>query len=81
MNFSLAMYGALALFWLALAGMILLGYHERIIGQAEPWKQYLVAGICLLMVLLNMHRLLKLRLRQARTRNPRATSFQDDSFR
>jgi hypothetical protein len=60
------LYYALIVFWLVVAGLILLGYHERFLGRAEPWKQYLGIGLCILMVLLNINRLLKIRLKEAK---------------
>ncbi len=66
MSYTRFLYIGLCLFWLVVAGLILAGYHEQFLGRAEPWKQYLGIGLCLLMALLNVNRLLKLHLKQAK---------------
>jgi hypothetical protein len=69
MSIPKLLYIGLCIFWLVVAGLILAGYHERFLGQAEPWKQYLGVSLCLLMMLLNIHRLMKLQLKEAKARS------------
>lgn len=63
MHPSLLFYCALGLVWLVMAVLIALGYHERFLGQADDWKKYLAMGICILMVLWNLVRIMRIRAR------------------
>jgi hypothetical protein len=71
MNPTILFYSGLALVWLVMAVLIALGLHERFLGQADDWKKYLAMGICMLMVLWNIVRIMRIRVRlqqQSRTR-------------
>lgn len=61
MNSRILFYAGLCLIWLALTIAILLGYHERFLGQAEDWKKFLALGICVLMILFNLLRIYRVR--------------------
>src|SRR5436309_2241807 len=61
MNRSISLYVLLALIWAGLAVAIFFGAHERLLGQAEEWKRYLAMGLCGLMCLWNIARILMLR--------------------
>lgn len=71
MNGRIWMYIGLSLFWLVVAGSILLGFHEQIpgLGRAEGWKNYLVISICLLMFCFNLLRIYLLRQADARAKS------------
>ncbi|HQR43350.1 MAG TPA: hypothetical protein PLX97_11715 [Gemmatales bacterium] len=77
MHPSILLYLGLSLAWLVMAILIYLGFHERFLGKAEPWKQYLAMGLCLLMILWNFVRIHRLRLRQKQQSSAQPTENSD----
>lgn len=67
MNSRIMLYTILALVWLGLAVAIPLGWLNQFVGgEAESWRRYLAIGICTLMALFNVMRIVRLRKAQAR---------------
>lgn len=79
MNSRIMLYSVLAAVWIGLAVAIPMGWLNQFVGgEADNWRRYLAIGICTLMALFNVVRIV--RLRNAQLRIQQHTQPDDQRF-
>jgi hypothetical protein len=67
---TILLYAALCFVWLVMAVLIAMGYHKRFLGNAGEMAQFIAIGLCVLMMLWNIVRIMKVRSRLQRQARP-----------